>query len=107
MVFTCVFCNRDFDANNGLKIHLSQCDLKRTQVNTEIPIERRDNIEVFLPPYQPNNNYPNTEWHNISRKEFVDFINRHMITLFTGEKIYSNFLAVKQVVYLSMNLPSG
>ena len=31
---------------------------------------------MFLPLYQPNNIYPDTEWHNISGKEFVDFINR-------------------------------
>ena len=31
---------------------------------------------MFLPPFQPDNVYPDTEWHNISGKEFVDFINR-------------------------------
>ena len=76
MFFTCAFCDREFDANKGLKIHLSRCDLKRIQVNTEIPIERRDNIEVFLELCQPDNIYPDTEWDNISGKEFVDFINR-------------------------------
>ena len=76
MVFTCAFCEREFDANKGLKINLSRYDLKRTQINTQIPMERRDNIEAFLPPYQPDNIYSDTEWHNISVKEFVDFINR-------------------------------
>ena len=76
MVFTYAFCDREFDANKGLKIHISRCDLKRIQVNTEIPIERRDNIEVFLPLYQPDNIYTDTDWHNISGKEFFDFVNR-------------------------------
>ena len=31
---------------------------------------------MFLPSYELNNIYPDTEWHNISGKEFVDFINR-------------------------------
>ena len=31
---------------------------------------------MFLPPYQPDNIYSDTEWHNISGKEFFDFINR-------------------------------
>ena len=30
---------------------------------------------MFLPPCQPDNIYPDTEWHNISGEEFVDFIN--------------------------------
>ena len=76
MVFTCAFCNREFDANKDLKIHLSRFDFERTQVNTKIPMERRDCIEVFLPPYQRDNIYPDTEWHNISGKGFADFINR-------------------------------
>ena len=50
----------------------------------------RDNIEVF-----------NIEWHNIPGKE-ID----HVISSF-AEKNYLNFLPVKQVVYLLMNLPSG
>ena len=46
MVFTHTFCDREFDANKGLKIHLSWCDLKRTQVNTKIPVGQRDDIDV-------------------------------------------------------------
>ena len=76
MVFTCAFCDREFDANKGLKIHLSRCSFKRTQVNTEIPIGRRHYIEVFLPSYQPDNIHLDTEWLNISGKGFVDFLNR-------------------------------
>ena len=41
----------------------------------EILIERSDNIEVFLPSYQIDDIYPKTEWHTISGKDFVDFIN--------------------------------
>ena len=33
-------------------------------------------ILMFLPQYQLDDIYPNTEWHNTSGKEFVDFINR-------------------------------
>ena len=40
----------------------------------------------------PDNIDLDTEWHSISAKEFVSFIN------FTGEKTYSNFLLVKQFV---------
>ena len=50
MVFTRACGDRGFDAKKGLKIYSSRCDLKRTQVNFEIPIERKNNIEVFLPP---------------------------------------------------------
>ena len=32
MVFAWTFCDREFDASKGLKNHLSQCALKRTQV---------------------------------------------------------------------------
>ena len=32
MVFTCTFCDREFNNKMGLKIHLSQCAFKRTQV---------------------------------------------------------------------------
>ena len=32
MVFSCTFCDREFDGNKGRKIHLSRCALKRTQV---------------------------------------------------------------------------
>ena len=32
MVFTCTFCDREFNDKMGLKIHLSQCAFKRTQV---------------------------------------------------------------------------
>ena len=71
MFFKWAFCDREFDANKGLKIHLSRGNFKRTQVNTEILIERSDYIDVFLPPYQPDNVYPDTEWHNISGKQFV------------------------------------
>ena len=55
MVFTRACCDRGFDAKKGLKIYSSRCDLKRTQVNTEIPIERKNNIEVFLPPIKDKN----------------------------------------------------
>ena len=61
LFFTCAICDREFEASKGLKIHLSRCDLKRTQVNTEIAIEQRDHIEVFLPPYQLDNIYPDAE----------------------------------------------
>ena len=98
------FCDREFDVNKGLKIHLSRCDLKRTQVNTKIPIEGRDKIEVFL---QPDNIYRDTEWYNISGKEFVGFMNRTYDNIIHWRKICSNFLPVKQVVYLLMNLLSG
>ena len=67
MFFKWAFCDREFDANKGLKIHLSRGNFKRTQVNTEILMEVS---EVFLPPYQPDV-YPDTEWHNISGKQFV------------------------------------
>ena len=36
----------------------------------------KDNNETFLPSYQPDKIYPDTEWHKISGKAFVDFINR-------------------------------
>ena len=62
--------------HKGLKIYLSRCDLKRTQVNTEIPRERRDKIEVFVPSYQPDNVYPDTECVMFLAKEFIDFTNR-------------------------------
>ena len=55
MVFTRACCDRGFDAKKGLKIYSSRCDLKRTQVNFEIPIERKNNIEVFLPPIKDKN----------------------------------------------------
>ena len=61
---------------------------------------------MFLPLYQPDNIYPDTEWHHISGKEFADFT-EHLMISFTGEKIYSDFLPVKLVVYLLMNVPSS
>ena len=32
MAFTCTVCDREFDANKVLKIHLSRCALKITQI---------------------------------------------------------------------------
>ena len=106
MILACPFCDREFDANNGLKIHLPLCDLKRTQVNTEILMERRDYTEVFHPLYQPDNTYPDTEWHNISGKQIFDFINRtyddiirwrkNLFKLPTGKagRLFSNELTI-------------
>ena len=50
--------------------------IKKKQVNIKIPTERRDNIEGFLPPHQPNNTYPDNELHNIFCKEFIYFVKR-------------------------------
>ena len=61
---------------------------------------------MFLPLYQPDNICPDTEWRHISGKEFADF-KEHLMISFTGEKIYSDFLPVKLVVYLLMNVPSS
>ena len=43
---------------------------------------------MFLPSYQSDNIYPDTEWHNISGKELVDFITKTYDAIIHWRKNY-------------------
>ena len=100
MVSTCDICKRSFESLRGSEYIAHHVKRKRVIINRanvehqnnenvninhhietnmivnidEIPIERNNNIEITLPPYEPDP-LPTTKWHDYTAEQFVNLIN--------------------------------